>query len=156
MSARTHHIGALTRRHTASIQRRLNEPVIDQVLKTILCPTRRLNRHPLYTLARYPVSPPGRDLNSPEVARRGLLADAARARGSAVRATDGMLRRLPARRGRRRAARAVDRHVPRRRPHPGRRGWRDPLHRGRAAEEPKVCRLTAGGKWIRTSGPAPR
>src|SRR5215469_2636684 len=60
MSARTHCISAVTRRHTAAIQRRLNEPVIDQVLKTILCPTRRLNRHLLYTLARYPVSPPGR------------------------------------------------------------------------------------------------
>src|SRR5215471_1979832 len=41
-------------------KRRLNEPVIDQALKTILRPTRQLNRHPLYTLARYPVSPPGR------------------------------------------------------------------------------------------------
>ena len=60
MSARTHCISAVTRRHIASIQRRLNEPVIDQALKTILCPTRQLNRHPLYTLARYPVSPPGR------------------------------------------------------------------------------------------------
>src|SRR6516164_5607347 len=60
MSPRTHRISAVTRRHTASIQRRLNEPVIDQALKTILRPTRQLNRHPLYTLARYPVSPPGR------------------------------------------------------------------------------------------------
>jgi len=60
MSARTHCISAVTRRNTASIQRRLNEAVIDQALKTILCPTRQLNRHPLYTLARYPVSPPGR------------------------------------------------------------------------------------------------
>src|SRR5215467_5315070 len=53
---------------------------------------------PLYVGALPGISA-GKDLNSPEVAKRGLLADAARARGSAIRATDGMLRRLPARRG---------------------------------------------------------
>ena len=92
----------------------------------------------------------GKDLHPPEVARCGLLADAARARGSAIRATDGMLGRLPARRGQRRAARAVDRHVARRRPPPGmwrRRGWRDPLHRGRAAEEPMAMRIL---RWRET------
>jgi hypothetical protein len=40
MFARTHRISAVTMRQTASLQRRLNEPVIDQALKTILCPAR--------------------------------------------------------------------------------------------------------------------
>jgi hypothetical protein len=95
MSAPTHRNSAVTRRHSASIQRRLNEPVIDQALKTILCPTRA---PPLYVGALPGISA-GKDVNSSEVARRGSLADAARARGSAIRATDGMLRRQPARRG---------------------------------------------------------